>query len=260
MTTEVRAVCFPQDDHVFMSRVRTLIEHPSGTPLQAAIEASLRDVPAGSHLAAAFPGVTGWRTGLVRIPRRFTRAGHRHGRPVKLQAQAVLRREDPAAPLRLVGVLLAGSFYPLTPHDAWGPLHLEVGLVALAPLTPVLTSDVGDGAVQAMGEARTLWSVLTQKRVELLSWLPIDQVRTGADAADEDIPALIEQMTAASNKRSRSTPSTPPYHSAARELERLAGLVFEASSTEERIAEDHKIRKDDMLRENDQRQVRTRSG
>ena len=52
---------------------------------------------------------------------------------MKLQAQAVLRRADLTAPLRLVGVLMAGSFHPLTAQDAWGPLHLEVGPVALAP-------------------------------------------------------------------------------------------------------------------------------
>lgn len=38
---------------------------------------------------------------------------------MKLQAQAVLRRVDVAAPLRLVGVLMAGAFHPLTAQDAW---------------------------------------------------------------------------------------------------------------------------------------------
>ena len=42
---------------------------------------------------------------------------------MKLQAQAVLRRADLATPLRLVGVLMAGAFHPLTAQDAWGPLQ-----------------------------------------------------------------------------------------------------------------------------------------
>lgn len=38
---------------------------------------------------------------------------------MKLQAQAVLRRIDTDAPLRLAGVLVAGSFYPGTAQTRW---------------------------------------------------------------------------------------------------------------------------------------------
>jgi hypothetical protein len=51
-------------------------------------------------------------------------------------------------------------------------------------------------------------------------------------------------MGAANDERSVSTPSTPPYHRAARELERLASLVYEASSVSERAAEDHALERD----------------
>lgn len=154
---------------------------------------------------------------------------------MRLQAQAVLRRVDLAAPLRLVGVLMAGSFHPLTVQDAWGPLHLEVGLVALAPLTPVIATDVSAGAAEAMGEARGQWSESRSGSGARLSWVPIDQMR---DVAEEDIHALIARMSIANDERTSEIPSTPPYHEAARELERLASLVYEATSTEERIAED----------------------
>lgn len=153
---------------------------------------------------------------------------------MKLQAQAVLRRVDLAAPLRLVGVLMAGAFHPLTAQDAWGPLHLEVGLVALAPLTPVVTADASAGAAQAMVEARGHWSDPESDRGARLSWVPIDQVR---DVAEEDIDALLAQMSIANDARTGATPSTPPYHRAARELERLASLVLETASAEERLAE-----------------------
>ena len=152
---------------------------------------------------------------------------------MKLQAQAVLRRVDLAAPLRLVGVLMAGAFHPLTAQDAWGPLHLEVGLVALAPLTPVVAADANAGAAEAMVEARGHWSDPASGRGARLSWVPIDQVR---DVAEEDIHALIAQMSIANDERTSVTPSTPPYHRAARELERLASLVHEATSAEERVA------------------------
>ncbi|CAN5685641.1 hypothetical protein BH23CHL8_BH23CHL8_23090 [soil metagenome] len=165
---------------------------------------------------------------------------------MKLQAQAVLRRQDLQAPLRLVGVLLAGSFYPLTAQDAWGPLHLEVGLVALAPLTPVMATDSSLGAAQAMLEARAQWIEPGAGNGAHLAWVPIDQVRE--DVADEDIQALIAQMSVINQERTDETPSTPPYHRAARELERLAGLVYEATSAEERVAEDGALRKrDDRL-------------
>lgn len=156
---------------------------------------------------------------------------------MKLQAQAVLRRSDLAAPLRLAGVLVAGSFYPLTVQEAWGPLHLEVGLVALAPLTPVVTADAQHGAELAMQQARAQWGdPASTGRADLLWWQPIAEVRDAA--ASEDIESLLAQMAAANVIRSDSTPSTPPYHAAARELERLAGLVYETTSAEERIAED----------------------
>lgn len=159
---------------------------------------------------------------------------------MKLQAQAVLRRVDLAAPLRLVGVLMAGAFHPLTAQDAWGPLHLEVGLVALAPLTPVVAVDPSTGAAEAMVEARGHWSSPAADSGARLSWVPIDQVR---DVAEEDIHALIARMSIANDDRTSETPSTPPYHRAARELERLASLVFEATSAEERLAEDGARRK-----------------
>lgn len=162
---------------------------------------------------------------------------------MKLQAQAVLRRLDQLAPLRLSGVLVAGSFYPLTAQDAWGPLHLEVGLVALAPLTPVVAQDAIGAADQAMAEAVTLWIGPDPDADGHLAWVPIEQVRT--IPADQDIRGLIVQMTIANEERSDETPSTPPYHRAARELERLAGLVYEATSTEERVAEDVALRRVD---------------
>ncbi len=162
---------------------------------------------------------------------------------MKLQAQAVLRRIDIDAPLRLVGVLLAGSFYPLAPQDAWGPLHLEVGMVALAPLTPVTVTEPTDGAELALREARDQWSDPLASKGELLRWRPIDQVRQ--DVPDEDIRALIQQMSVANDERSDAKPSTPPYHGAARELERLAARVYEASSLEERVAEDGAEREKD---------------
>lgn len=77
---------------------------------------------------------------------------------MKFQAQAVLRRVDMMAPLRLVGVLLAGSFYPGSTQDVWGPLHLEVGLVALAPMEPVIGDMPDVAAGVAMAEARRQWS------------------------------------------------------------------------------------------------------
>lgn len=160
---------------------------------------------------------------------------------MKLQAQAVLRRIDTEAPLRLAGVLVAGSFYPDTPQDAWGPLHLEVGLIALAPLTPVLAVQGSDAAEKAMLEARSQWSDPVSSRALLLSWRPIDEARE--EAADEDIQLLIKQMTVANEERSTETPSTPPYHRAARELERLAGRVYEATNAGERVAEDGALRK-----------------
>ena len=158
---------------------------------------------------------------------------------MKLQAQAVLRRVDLAAPLRLVGVLMAGGFHPLTAQDAWGPLHLEVGLVALAPLTPVVATDVSAGAAVAMEEARTLWSDPAAAGGAQLSWVPMEQVR---DVAVEDIGALLARMSIANDERTSETPSTTPYHEAARELERLASLVYEATSAEERVAEDRSRR------------------
>ena len=162
---------------------------------------------------------------------------------MKLQTQAVLRRTDADAPLDLAGVLVAGSFYPNRPQDAWGPLHLEVGLIALAPLTPVVAKSGDEAAEQALAEAREQWSHPSLSRADLLAWRPIDEVR--ARPADEDIALLIKQMGVANEDRSAGTPSTPPYHRAARELERLAGLVYEATSAGERIAEDGALRAQD---------------
>jgi len=158
---------------------------------------------------------------------------------MKLQAQAVLRRFDLRAPLRLAGVLLAGAFYPRSAQDAWGQLHLEVGLIALAPLTPVVAPDADAAVAQAMAEAQALWSDPGASAGDM-SWLPIGQAR--AAAADQDIGALILQMGTTNDERSIETPSTPRYRRAARELERLAGLVYEATSAGERIAEDEALR------------------
>ena len=154
---------------------------------------------------------------------------------MKLQAQAVLRREDVAATPRLVGVLMSGSFHPLTAQEAWGPLHLEVGLVALAPLTTVVASDTREGAAEAMVEACSQWADPGSGTGAHLSWVPIDQMR---DVAEEDIHALIARMSLVNDERTSETPSTPPYRRAARELERLAHLVRDATSAEERVAED----------------------
>lgn len=155
---------------------------------------------------------------------------------MKLQTQAVLRRSDADAPLQLAGVLVAGSFFSNRPQDAWGPLYLEVGLIALAPLTAVLATDAAGAAAQALIEARERWSQPLLSGAEALAWRPISDVR--ARPKDEDIGLLIDQMTAANDERTARTPSTPAYHRAARELERLAGLVYEATSAGERIAED----------------------
>ena len=159
---------------------------------------------------------------------------------MKLQAQAVLRRDDVAAPPRLVGVLMAGSFHPLTAQDAWGPLHLEAGLVALSPLTTVVATDASDGAADAMVEARSQWNDSGPGDGAHLSWVPIDHMR---DVAEEDIHALITRMAIVNDERTFETPSTPPYHRAARELERLASLVYDAASAEERMAEDAALRR-----------------
>ena len=61
--------------------------------------------------------------------------------------------------------------------------------------------------------------------------------------AEEDIHALISRMSVANDERTSETPSTPPYHRAARELGRLASLVYEATNAEERMAEDEAQRR-----------------
>ena len=73
-----------------------------------------------------------------------------------------------------------------------------------------------------------------------LTWVPIDQVR---DVVEEDIHALIARMSIVNDERVYQTPSTPPYHRAARELERLASLVHQATSAQERTAEDEALRR-----------------
>lgn len=154
---------------------------------------------------------------------------------MRLQAQAVLRRDDLVAPPRLVGVLMAGSFHPLRAEDAWGPLHLERGLVALAPLTPVAAADVDAGVIAATLEARSRWSDAGAGADAPLSWVPIGQAR---DVAEEDIHALIARMSLVNDERASETPSTPAYLRAVRELERLALLIHEAAAAEERVTED----------------------
>jgi hypothetical protein len=114
--------------------------------------------------------------------------------------------------------------------------------VALAPLTPVVASDTNEGAADAMVEARSQWAAPRSGKAAHLSWVPIDQMR---DVAEEDIHALIARMSIVNDDRLYQTPSTPPYHEAARELKRLASLVYEATSAEERMAEDETLRRRD---------------
>jgi hypothetical protein len=118
--------------------------------------------------------------------------------------------------------------------------------VALAPLTPILAPDADSAVDQAMSEARADWSEPDTDGVAGLTWMPIGRVR--GEVADEDIRDLIAQMTVANDERSGETPSTPPYHRAARELERLAGRVYEASSTGERIAEEAAREREEHIR------------
>ena len=91
-----------------------------------------------------------------------------------------------------------------------------------------------------MVEARGHWRDPGSGRGARLSWVPIDQVR---DVAEEDVHALIAQMSIANDERTSETLSTPPYHRAARELERLASLVHAVTSAKERMAEDEAQRK-----------------
>jgi hypothetical protein len=162
---------------------------------------------------------------------------------VKFQTQAVLRRDDSQAPLRLAGVLLAGSFYPRSIQDAWGPLHLEAGLVALAPLTPVVMGTAAEAAGMALVEACRLWAEDTS-RVEStsLSWRSIRDVREPLDG--QTVQELIALMSTANDARLTAVPSTPPYHTAARELERLAVVMYDTTSGEERAAEDAALLRD----------------
>lgn len=162
---------------------------------------------------------------------------------MKFQAQAVLRRDDPRAPLRLAGVLLAGSFYPGALQDAWGPLHLEAGLVALAPLTPVTTDSAPEAAVVALHEARLQWADGNAPVDGVsLSWRPMRDVRQPLDG--HTVGELIALMSTANDARLLAIPSTAPYHNAARELERLASVVYDTTSSEERVAEDAAVERD----------------
>src|SRR6187200_1185889 len=137
---------------------------------------------------------------------------------MRFQAQAVLRQADQQSPLRLVGVLVAGSFYPATAQDAWGPLHLEKGLVALAPLDPIETTGPQEAATSALGQATTEWADgYSSEVVDLLRWRPMRDVRVPPDG--RTVSELIELMTSANRARLSATPSTAPYHGAARELE-----------------------------------------
>jgi hypothetical protein len=156
---------------------------------------------------------------------------------VRFQAQAVLRRDRPRSPLRLAGVLVDGAFYPGSPKDALGPLNLEVGLVALAPLTPVVTASASRAAEAALDEARGQWTDATAPpEGQALAWRPIRDVRPQLDG--HSVGELIALMSTANDARMGAIPSTPPYHSAAREVERLASVVFDTTSSEERHAED----------------------
>ena len=69
------------------------------------------------------------------------------------------------------------------------------------------------------------------------------EVRVPADG--RTVAELIERMTAANETRLGATPSTPPYHGAARELEDLAAQVFDTASSEERSAEDGALARTD---------------
>jgi hypothetical protein len=158
---------------------------------------------------------------------------------MKFQTQAVLRRDDMQAPLRLVGVLLAGSFYPDRPSDAWGPLHLEAGYVALAPLSPVVDEEPEQGAQRALLEAREQWADRNAPlHSDALAWRAIGGVRQTLAGEGPTVRQLIDELGAADDARVESQPSTPPYHAAAREIERLATAIYDVTSTEERVAED----------------------
>ena len=92
--------------------------------------------------------------------RNIPRTWPRHARLTRFQCQAVLRRVSRAAPLRLVGVTLDSTFYPLSVADATGSLILTKGLVALAPLTAVDAVDALHAATAARLDASDAWSGL----------------------------------------------------------------------------------------------------
>jgi hypothetical protein len=79
---------------------------------------------------------------------------------VRYQTQAVLRRKTSGDPLRLVGVTLDNTFFGRESSDATEPLVLKKGLVALAPLTPVVAEGPAEAATIAMDDARDSWTGL----------------------------------------------------------------------------------------------------
>ena len=195
-----RAVCFPRDDPRLAARAQALIDGAGpGGPITTVVQARLREdyprvVISPRHPLAAFDGARVWyvfREGTL-VPASPV------GDPATLPAHAVLRRERHAAPLRLGGVLLAGTFHPLTAQDAWDQLHLEGGEVALAPLTPVMASEATAGATDAMLEACRAWSDPEVRDGALLRWVPLDQVRGGTEG---DVAALFVRASLADDLR-----------------------------------------------------------
>lgn len=82
----------------------------------------------------------------------------------RYQTQAVLRRASQWTPLVLVGITLDSTFYPQSGAEASGPLTLNRGLVALAPLAAVEARSPAAGAVTANRDARDAWRGLGSVR------------------------------------------------------------------------------------------------
>lgn len=77
---------------------------------------------------------------------------------VRYQTQAVLRRTSRTTPLKVVGVTLDSTFFPGSAEDATGPLTLDKGLVALAPLSAVDARGAAEAATSANLDAMETWS------------------------------------------------------------------------------------------------------
>jgi hypothetical protein len=67
--------------------------------------------------------------------------------------------------------------------------------------------------------------------------------RSAPTAYDQTVGELIALMSTREGRaRMVAAPRTPPYHSPAQELERLACVVYNTTSSEERIAEAARVR------------------